>query len=164
MCSGLGLDRDAVRDLLRAALDRDAADAGAGLGESPLWLPEHGLLLWLDLTGRKVHLFDPERASAYAARTVVNLCHKRARRRRRWQRVREALQLDPARPRNPAEHHRDTVVRQAVEALPDDLRDVLLLTEFSGLKQREIAEILDIAPGTVASRRSRALKRLEECL
>ena len=107
-------------------------------------------------------LVDPERASAYAARTVVNLCHKRARRRRRWQRVREALHLHPPRTREPAERHDDTVVRRAVEALSDNLRDVLLLTEFSGLKQREVAEILGIAPGTVASRRSRALKQLEE--
>lgn len=105
---------------------------------------------------------DPSRASAYAARTVVNLCHKKARRRRRWQRVREALHLVPLRPREPTERHDDTVVRRAVEALPEDLRDVLLLTEFSGLKHGEVAEILGIAPGTVGSRRNRALKRLEE--
>jgi RNA polymerase sigma-70 factor (ECF subfamily) len=107
---------------------------------------------------------DPERAPAYAARTVVNLCHKRARRRRRWQRVRQALHLDPERPAQPTDRYEQDIVRRAVEALPDDLRDVLLLTEFAGLKQREIADILNIPPGTIASRRNRALKKLEEFL
>lgn len=107
---------------------------------------------------------DPERAPAYAARIVVNLCHKRARRRHRWQRVREALHLSPRRVRQPAERYDDTVVGRAIESLPDDLRDVLLLTEFGGLRQREIAEILAIPPGTVASRRNRALNKLEERL
>lgn len=34
------------------------APTGARVGESPLWLPEKGVLLWLDLQGRKVHLHD----------------------------------------------------------------------------------------------------------
>jgi len=107
---------------------------------------------------------DPERAPAYAARIVVNLCHNKARSRRRWQRVRAALRLQPKRARQPGERYDESVVRRAVESLPDELRDVLLLTEFGGLKQREIAEILSVPPGTVASRRSRALKKLEEWL
>lgn len=35
------------------------AATGARVGESPLWLPELGVWLWLDLQGRKVHLHDP---------------------------------------------------------------------------------------------------------
>lgn len=35
------------------------AKVGARVGESPLWLPERGVWLWLDLQGRRVHLFDP---------------------------------------------------------------------------------------------------------
>lgn len=34
------------------------AAAGAQVGESPLWLPERGVWLWLDLQGRRVHLHD----------------------------------------------------------------------------------------------------------
>lgn len=107
---------------------------------------------------------DPARAPAYAARIVVNLCHKRHRRRQRWERVRRLLPLEPAGPRQPTEHYDDSLLRDALEALDDDLRDVLLLTEFSGLKQREVAEALGIPPGTVASRRSRALDELENRL
>lgn len=35
------------------------AATGARVGESPLWLPERGVWLWLDLQGRQVHLHDP---------------------------------------------------------------------------------------------------------
>ena len=36
-----------------------AAKVGARVGESPLWLPEREVWLWLDLQGREVHCFDP---------------------------------------------------------------------------------------------------------
>ena len=35
--------------------------AAARLGEAPLWLPRPGAFLWLDLPGRTVHRFDPQR-------------------------------------------------------------------------------------------------------
>ena len=34
-------------------------DAGAELGESPVWSPEESLLYWVDIDGRAVHAFDP---------------------------------------------------------------------------------------------------------
>jgi len=37
----------------------DQNPAGAWLGEGPLWLPAHGAFLWLDMSGREVHRFDP---------------------------------------------------------------------------------------------------------
>ena len=40
---------------------RDRYPAGAQLGEAPLWLPAHGVFLWLDLLGREVHRFDSKR-------------------------------------------------------------------------------------------------------
>ena len=39
------------------------AAAGARVGESPLWLPERKVWLWLDLQGRCVHLYDPAAAA-----------------------------------------------------------------------------------------------------
>jgi len=55
-------------------------------------------------------------------------------------------------------------VREAVLALPDDLRQVIVLCEFSGMKYEQIAEALSIPPGTVGSRRHRALTKLRELL
>lgn len=37
----------------------DRVPVGAELGESPVWLPEAGEFLWLDLLGRRVHGYDP---------------------------------------------------------------------------------------------------------
>jgi len=41
---------------------RTLAATRARVGESPLWLPEEGVWLWLDLQGREVHRYDPARA------------------------------------------------------------------------------------------------------
>ena len=34
-------------------------DAGARLGECPLWSPEEQLLYWVDIDGKKIHRYDP---------------------------------------------------------------------------------------------------------
>ena len=55
-------------------------------------------------------------------------------------------------------------VRDAVESLPEDLRRVILLSQYSGLSYDEIAGILRIPAGTVGSRRNRAMQKLKEVL
>lgn len=55
-------------------------------------------------------------------------------------------------------------VRQAVEALPDDFREVIVLRELEGMSYNEIAEVAGIPIGTVMSRLSRARERLLEVL
>lgn len=59
---------------------------------------------------------------------------------------------------------RRAAVRQAVEALPEKLKQVVLLCEFSGLSTAQIAEALQIPQGTVGSRRSLAMAALEKSL
>jgi len=51
-------------------------------------------------------------------------------------------------------------IREAVDALPEDLRSVLLLAYYQGLSYRETAEAMGIPLGTVKSRMHTALKRL----
>ena len=53
-------------------------------------------------------------------------------------------------------------VRAHVERLPDNLRQVLILAYYQGLKYREIADILGIPVGTVKSRLHAALVKLQE--
>ncbi len=52
-------------------------------------------------------------------------------------------------------------MRRAVESLPDNLRQVLMLVYYQGLKYREAADILDIPVGTVKSRLHTAVRKLE---
>ncbi len=51
-----------------------------------------------------------------------------------------------------------------IQKLPENYRVVLVLSEFEGLKDSEIAETLGITPGTVKIRLHRAKERLKEAL
>ncbi len=55
---------------------------------------------------------------------------------------------------------RTEVVRRAVNALPQELRQVILMKEFEELTFQEIAEALDLPLSTVKSRLYTALKQL----
>jgi RNA polymerase sigma-70 factor (ECF subfamily) len=47
-------------------------------------------------------------------------------------------------------------VRAAIEQLPDEFRETLILRELEGLSYKEIASVLDVPVGTVMSRLARA--------
>ena len=49
---------------------------------------------------------------------------------------------------------------KAIQELPPRQRAVVVLRYYEDLSEKEIAEILGIAPGTVKSQASRALKAL----
>lgn len=53
-------------------------------------------------------------------------------------------------------------LQAALESLPETLRVPLVLHAWEGMKYREIAEVLEIAPGTVMSRLNAARKKLRE--
>ena len=56
---------------------------------------------------------------------------------------------------------RDRIVRDAILKLSAEHRAVLILRHYERLKLREIAEVLDIPAGTVASRMAEALNKIE---
>jgi RNA polymerase sigma-70 factor (ECF subfamily) len=56
------------------------------------------------------------------------------------------------------------LLRQAVEELPAELREVLVLRELEGLSYKEIAGVAGIPLGTVMSRLTRARQRLQASL
>ena len=68
-------------------------------------------------------------------------------------------------PRDPG----DTVSAQidvddALEQLPDEFKAPVVLRDMAGLDYAEIAEVLDLAPGTVRSRIARGRGRLADIL
>jgi len=56
------------------------------------------------------------------------------------------------------------LLRQALEALPAEFREVVILRELEGLSYKEIAEIANLPLGTVMSRLARARQRLQQAL
>lgn len=95
-----------------------------------------------------------------------------ARKRRRWQRLRRFVGLADHPLADPApnagilldRHARQQRLRAAIEALPEDLRDVVTLCALSGLTYPQVAETLKIPVGTVGSRRNRAIDLLRIAL
>ncbi|MBN2475327.1 MAG: sigma-70 family RNA polymerase sigma factor [Pirellulales bacterium] len=59
---------------------------------------------------------------------------------------------------------RQQQVRQAIENLPEQTKQVVILVYFQGLKYREAAEVLSIPVGTVKSRLHAAIQKLSETL
>ena len=53
-------------------------------------------------------------------------------------------------------------VADALDGLPDEQREVVLLHAFEGLTFREVAETLDIPPDTAASRYRYGIEKLRE--
>jgi RNA polymerase sigma factor (sigma-70 family) len=52
------------------------------------------------------------------------------------------------------------VVRRAIEELPVDFREVIILRELEGLSYKDISTVVGIPIGTVMSRLSRGRERL----
>jgi RNA polymerase sigma-70 factor (ECF subfamily) len=56
------------------------------------------------------------------------------------------------------------LIRQAMDELPAEFREILILRHLEGCSYKEIAEIAELAPGTVMSRLARARLKLKERL
>jgi len=56
------------------------------------------------------------------------------------------------------------LIKQAMDELPAEFREILTLRHQEGLSYKEIADVAQIPPGTVMSRLARARGKLKECL
>jgi len=119
---------------------------------------------------RALGRFDPGRPfRPWLLRIVAN----EARNRRRSAARRVALELAVAREPERAEpspeaeavaRERRAALLGAVNGLRDADREVIALRYFLDLSEAEMAEVLEVAAGTVKSRLSRAIGRLREAL
>ncbi len=57
-----------------------------------------------------------------------------------------------------------TILRDCIERLPEEFREIVVMRELEEMSYRQIAEVAGVPTGTVMSRLSRARKRLEECV
>src|SRR2546428_619268 len=55
-------------------------------------------------------------------------------------------------------------LRHAIDGLPREFREVIVLRELEGLSYQEISDVAGVPVGTVMSRLARARKRLQEAL
>ena len=110
---------------------------------------------------------DPVTLKSLLYKTVQNLSLNELRKRR----VREAFAIigwfnDEAAQVNAEDSAIDQEslkeMRIGLEKLPIEMREVLLLSQFSDMNYAEIAKTLGIAEGTVASRKSRALQLMRD--
>src|SRR5438067_6828756 len=63
------------------------------------------------------------------------------------------------------EHSEDAqLIKEAMDELPAEFREILTLRHQEGLSYKEIADIAQIPSGTVMSRLARARAKLKECL
>lgn len=117
------------------------------------------------------------RFSTFLWRIALNLCYDEQRQMNRQREcsldcadaqgssgsnVARPLEVDPEAFADRAE--RAALVRQALGALSDRYRAVVVLRHYQGLKFREIAEVLEIPEGTAKSRMAEALSRLARLL
>jgi RNA polymerase sigma factor (sigma-70 family) len=76
-----------------------------------------------------------------------------------------ATEHESASPATILEHSEDSdLIRQAMDALPAEFREILVLRHQEGLSYKEIADIAQIPLGTVMSRLARARDKLKEYL
>jgi RNA polymerase sigma-70 factor, ECF subfamily len=61
-------------------------------------------------------------------------------------------------------HELQSTLTAALDALPDELRTVVWLSDVEGLRQREVAAMVGLPEGTVASRLFRARRALRSAL
>ena len=72
---------------------------------------------------------------------------------------------ESASPATVLEHSENAeLIREAMDALPAEFREILTLRHQEGLSYKEIAAIAEIPPGTVMSRLARARGKLKEYL
>jgi len=115
--------------------------------------------------------FHGGNARAWLLKIVRNTCYTWLHQNRTHQATDlfdEQIHTDVAESRNPEtlllQRADGQLLNQALDELPTDFREVLVLLELEGLSYKEIAEVLGTPIGTVMSRLARARHRLRESL
>ncbi len=114
----------------------------------------------LDAVGEAVYqgyrarkdLREPSYFTTWMTRILIHICYKELKRRSK-QSMEEISEIK-------AEDFDHLSLQEAMERLPEQLRQVIILRYFTGLTLSETAEALQIPQGTVVTRQRRALALL----
>ncbi len=144
---------------VRSYMMRQGADAATAeeLAQETL------LTVW-----RKARLYSGEKGSAttWIYTIARNLRIDRIRRETVWQELPEGLNEEPADDTPPdeavSERERKGRVHLALETLPQEQHEVVVLSYLEGLSHSEIADRLELPLGTVKSRMRLAYQKLRE--
>lgn len=98
-------------------------------------------------------LRQPEYFTTWMTRILINECHNEQRRQKRFQSLDEL-------PETAAEDYDALPLKEALQRLPKDLKDVVILRYFAGYTLAETADALKIPLGTAATRQRKALQLL----
>ena len=104
------------------------------------------------------------RFSTWLYRLTVNECLQHIRRRKPVAQFPVNLELHERLPSHTVQIEQRDLLEQALEKLAADLRVIFLLREVENLDYARIADVLEIAEGTVASRLNRARRELRKHL
>ena len=98
-------------------------------------------------------LRKPEFFTTWMTRILINECNNELRRRKRTCPLEEL-------PETAVEEFDSLPLKEALQKLPKELKDVIVLRYFSGFTLAETAELLNIPQGTAATRQRKALQLL----
>ena len=157
------MDRDLVEQAQRgdreafAILARTRGDELYGIARRILrdvGLAEDAVQQALVIAWRELpRLRDPDRFDAWLQRLLVHACYAEARRKRAWMSAIRVLPVDgPAAPDGLASLIDRDEVERGFRRLPPEQRAILVLHHYLGLPLSEIADVLDVPPGTARSR------------
>lgn len=99
-------------------------------------------------------LRQPEYFNTWMTRILINECHNEKRRQKRFRPLEEL-------PETATEDFDALPLKEALQRLPKDLKDVVILRYFTGYTLAETAQALQIPAGTVATRQRKALQLLK---
>ena len=105
-----------------------------------------------------------ERPDAWFYQIARNLIIDHYRSRKEWMEVPESLPAEPDLPEEDPEAALALSLTELVNELPEPYRQALLLTEYQGLNQKELAESQGISLSGAKSRVQRAREKLRDML
>lgn len=101
----------------------------------------------------KWRLRQQEFFDTWITRILINECYNELRRQKRFQPLEEL-------PETATETFDSLPLKEAIQRLPKELKDVIILRFFGGYTVAEASLALHIPPGTVATRQRKALQLL----